>query len=116
MEKHNTGAATLLIHILANIATNMLVSRTVLGFVPALLKTKVAIILAMLYFESAAAIVKPPRSSMITGVHMAANTKPAAALEPSLLGGSTSLRTTLRVTARKGTSSEVTKSGIACDY
>ena len=74
IEKHSTGAATLLIHILANIATNILVRRTVLGFVPALLRTKVAIILAMLYLESAAAIVKPPRSSMITGVHMAANT------------------------------------------
>lgn len=74
IEKHSTGAATLLIHILANIATNILVRRTVLGFVPALLRTNVAIILAMLYLESAAAIVKPPRSSIITGVHMAANT------------------------------------------
>ena len=74
IEKHNTGAATLLIHILANIATNMLVRSTVLGFVPALLRTNVAIILAMLYLDSAAAIVKPPRSSMITGVHMAAKT------------------------------------------
>jgi hypothetical protein len=74
IEKHSTGAATLLIHILANMATNILVRRTVLGFVPALLRTKVAIILAMLYLESAAAIVKPPRSSMMTGVHIAANT------------------------------------------
>ena len=74
MEKHNTGAATLLIHILANIATNMLTRRTVLGFVPALLRTKVAIIFAMLYFESAAAIVKPPRRSIITGVHIAEKT------------------------------------------
>jgi hypothetical protein len=64
----------LLIHMLANMATNMLVSRTVLGFVPALLNTKVAIIFAMLYFERAAAIVKPPRSSIMTGVHMAAKT------------------------------------------
>jgi hypothetical protein len=74
IEKHRTGAATLLIHMLANMATNMLVSRTVLGFVPALLNTKVAIIFAMLYFERAAAIVKPPRSSIMTGVHMAAKT------------------------------------------
>ena len=74
IEKHSTGAATLLIHILANIATNMLVKRTVLGFVPALLRTKVAIIFAMLYFESAAAIVNPPRSNIMTGVHMAAKT------------------------------------------
>ena len=74
IEKQRTGAATLLIHILANMATNMLVRSTVRGFVPALLRTKVAIILAMLYLESAAAIVKPPRSSIITGVHIAAKT------------------------------------------
>jgi hypothetical protein len=71
MLKQRTGAATLLIHMLANIATPMLVNNTVRGFVPALLKTKVAIILAMLYFDSAAAIVKPPSRSIITGVHMA---------------------------------------------
>ena len=74
MLKHNTGAATLLIHILAKVATPMLVSNTVLGFVPALESTKVAIIFAMLYLLKAAAIVKPPRSSMITGVHMEAKT------------------------------------------
>ena len=70
--KQSTGAATLLIHMLANIATPMHVSRTVLGLVPALLKVKVAIIFAMLYLLSAAAMVKPPSKSMITGVHMAA--------------------------------------------
>lgn len=70
--KHSTGAATLLIHILANIATPILVNSTVRGLVPALLRTKVAIILAILYFDNAAAIVKPPRRSMMTGVHMAA--------------------------------------------
>jgi hypothetical protein len=59
---------------LANIATNILATRTVLGFVPALLSTKVAIILAILYFDKAAAMVNPPRRSMITGVHMAAKT------------------------------------------
>jgi hypothetical protein len=74
IEKHNTGAATLLIHILANMATNILVSKTVLGFVPALLRTKVAIILAILYLDRAAAMVKPPRRSMMTGVHMAEKT------------------------------------------
>ena len=74
IEKQSTGAATLLIHILANMATNMLTNKTVLGFVPALLRTKVAIILAILYFDSAAAIVKPPNSSMMTGVHMAEKT------------------------------------------
>ena len=73
MEKHRTGAATLLIHMLANIATNMVVNRTVLALVPALLSTKVAILFAMLYFDRAAAMVKPPRSNMMTGSHIAAN-------------------------------------------
>jgi hypothetical protein len=71
MEKHNTGAATLLIHMLAKAATNMLVTRTVRGLVPALLRTNVAIRLAISYFDSAAAMVKPPSRSMMTGVHMA---------------------------------------------
>ena len=78
MEKQSTGAATLLIHILANMATNMLVMRTLRGFVPALLSTKVAIIFAMLYLLSAAAIVKPPRRSMMTGDHMALKSYEAA--------------------------------------
>ena len=73
MLKQSTGAATLLIHILANVATPILVKSTVRGFVPALLRTNVAIIFAMLYFDNAAAIVKPPSKSMMTGVHMAAN-------------------------------------------
>ncbi len=47
MEKHSTGEATLLIHMLKIIATNILVIRTVRGRVPALLRTKVAIIFAM---------------------------------------------------------------------
>jgi hypothetical protein len=81
MEKHKTGAATLLIHILANAATNMLVTRTVLGLVPALLRTKVAILFAISYFDNAAAMVKPPRRSIITGVHMAANIYLVASLE-----------------------------------
>ncbi len=70
--KQSTGAATFEIHILAKVATPILVSRTVLGFVPALLNTNVAIILAMLYLLKAAAIVKPPSRSMMTGVHIAA--------------------------------------------
>lgn len=72
MLKHKTGAATLLIHILANMATPMQVKSTFRGLVPALLKVKVAIIFAMLYLLSAAAMVKPPSNNMITGVHIAA--------------------------------------------
>lgn len=74
IEKHKTGAATLLIHILATIATNMLVMSTVRGLVPALLRTKVAMSLAIWYLDKAAAIVKPPSNNMMTGVHIAANT------------------------------------------
>ena len=55
-------------------ATNIDVNKTVLGLVPALLSTNVAMILAMLYFDSAAAMVKPPSNSMMTGVHIAAKT------------------------------------------
>ena len=72
IEKQSTGEATLLIHMLKIMATNILVIRTVLGRVPALLRTNVAIIFAMWNFESAAAMVNPPNSNMMTGVHMAA--------------------------------------------
>lgn len=111
IEKHKTGAATLLIHILATNATNILVSKTVRGRVPALLRTKVAISFAIEYFERAAARVKPPSSSMMTGVHMAANTYFVALLASSRRCDS-SERTTRRMTARNGTRSPVTNSGI----
>lgn len=71
IEKHSTGAATLLIHILANAATNIFVTSTVLGLVPALLNTRVAILFAMSYLDRAAATVNPPSKSMMTGVHIA---------------------------------------------
>lgn len=58
---------------LANAATNMFVTSTVRGLVPALLKTNVAILFAMSYLDNAAATVKPPNKSMMTGVHMALN-------------------------------------------
>lgn len=114
MEKHKTGAATLLIHILAIIATNMFVTRTVRGLVPALLRTKVAMSFAMWNLDSAAAIVKPPKSSTITGVHIAAKTCPAASLASSRRCGFWSDRITRRTTTKKGTRSAVTKSGMTC--
>ena len=94
MEKHKTGAATLLIHMLATMATNMFVIKTVRGRVPALLRTKVASNFAMSYLDKAAAIAKPPRSSMMTGVHMAAKMYVAAALESNRWRGLSSSRTT----------------------
>lgn len=84
MEKHKTGAATLLTSILAKAATNIFATRTVLGFVPALLRTNVAIRLSILVLDRAAATVKPPSSSMITGVHIAEKTYAVAAFESSL--------------------------------
>lgn len=114
IEKHKTGAATLLIHMLAIIATNMFVTRTVRGLVPALLRTNVAIIFAILYLENAAAIVKPPKSSTMTGVHMAAKIWPAASLASSRRCGFSSDRITRRITTKKGTRSAVTKSGMTC--
>lgn len=83
MEKHNTGAATLLMSMLAKAATSMFAMSTVLGFVPALLRTKVAIRLSILVLDSAAASVKPPSNNMMTGVHMAAKMYAVAFLEPS---------------------------------
>lgn len=114
MEKHKTGAATLLIHILAIMATNMLTMRTVRGRVPALLRTKVANILAMWYFESAAAMVKPPRRSMMTGVHMDAKIYIVAFFASSRLYGFSSDLETRKVTARNGTKRAVTNSGRTC--
>lgn len=83
IDRHRTGAATLLIHMLAKAATNMFVTRTVLGLVPALLRTNVAILFAISYFESAAATVKPPSRRRMTGVHIAATMYLVAALASS---------------------------------
>jgi len=114
MEKQRTGAATLLMSMLAKAATNMLATRTVLGTVPALLRMKVAKRLSSLHLESAAARVKPPRRSMITGLHIAEKTNLAASGEARRPCGLLLLRTTLRTTARNGIMSEVTNRGIAC--
>lgn len=113
IEKQSTGAATLLISILANAATNMLAKITVRGCVPALLSTKVARCLSIRHLDNAAASVKPPRSSMMTGVHMAAKMYLAASFAPRRTEGSTSEWTTRRTTQRKGIVKEVTNKGMA---
>lgn len=112
MEKQSTGAATLLIHILANAATNIFVTRTVLGFVPALLNTRVAILFAISYLDKAAATVKPPSRSMITGVHIAEKMYFVAAAASSLWCGFSSDLTTRNITHRNGINKDVTNSGI----
>jgi hypothetical protein len=50
----------------------------------------------------------------MTGVHIALKTYEAACLDSRHLWGAVSLRTTLKVTARKGTRREVTNRGITC--
>lgn len=98
---------------LANAATSMVARITVLGVVPALLNTKVAMRLSIVHLDSAAARVKPPNRSMMTGVHIAANMYAVAFFESSLSCGGSSETTTLRRTQRKGIMRDVTNNGIA---
>ena len=112
MEKQRTGEATLLIHMLRIRATNMLVMSTVRGRVPALLRTSVARYLAIWNLDNAAAMVKPPSRSMMTGVHIDAKTYFAASRGANLVCGFSSSRTTWRTTARNGTNIPVTKRGM----
>jgi hypothetical protein len=101
---------------LAKAATNIFVTRTTRGFVPALLRTKVAILFAISYFDSAAAIAKPPSRSIMVGVHIAANIYLVASLVLSRRCSLSSERTTLKMTQRNGTSNAVTNRGIALKY
>lgn len=71
--KHNVGAATLLIHMLAKQLTPMKAKSTVLGLVPARLKTLVIITRSMFVFDSAEEIVKPPMRSIIVGENITEN-------------------------------------------
>jgi len=96
------------------IATNKFVIRTVRGRVPALLRTKVAIIFAMWNLDNAAAMVKPPSSSMITGVHIEAKMYFAASAGSSRGCGFWSDLTIWSTTTNKGTRSAVTKRGMTC--
>ena len=64
-----------LIHMLAKHATPMTASSTTLGRVPAKLSTRVINTRSMFVFESAAAIVNPPMSSMMVGENITENTQ-----------------------------------------
>lgn len=67
--KHSTGAATLEIHMLENVAMNIEARTTWRGrLTRAMMLTAAAF--AMKCFDSAAAIAKPPSSSMITDENM----------------------------------------------
>lgn len=108
-EKQRTGAATLLIHMLANVATNMFTNNTRLGFVPALDNTKVAIDLAMPYLLNAPAIANPPNNNMMTGENMAAKTRLVAS---GAVNRSSFSRITRSMTTKRGTNKAVTNNGI----
>jgi hypothetical protein len=66
----------------------------------------------MSYLESAAATAKPPRSNMMTGVHIAEMMYFVAALASNRTCGFSSDLTTLRTTQRNGMSKDVTKRGM----
>lgn len=92
----------------------MFTRRTTCGLVPALLKTNIAIRRAMSYLDKAAAIVNPPSSSIMTGVHIDANTTLVASFGPKRLWGLSSDLIIRSITTKKGTRRDVTKSGITC--
>lgn len=68
--KHSVGAATLLIHMLAKQDTPINESSTVLGRVPAKLRTRVISTRSILVLLNADAIVNPPMRSMMVGENM----------------------------------------------
>jgi hypothetical protein len=112
IEKHKTGAATLEIHMLAIMATNMFMRRTLRALVPAFERMYVAIDCAMSNFDRAAAMVNPPRRSMMTGVHIAEKIYFVAAGAGRRTWSLSSVRTTRRRTHSIGTKRDVTKRGI----
>jgi hypothetical protein len=121
----------LLIHILANVATNMSTSKTTLGRVPAAFKIRVAVMTSRRVFDNTAAMVKPPIRSMIVGenicekmylsservsctVHRSTSTHLVASDAVMRRSASLSVRNTRKNTTSSGTESEVTNNGIAC--
>lgn len=70
--------------------------------------------LSILHLDRAAARVKPPIKSIITGDHMEEKMAAVASLAVRRFGGllGSSSRTTLRTTAKKGMKRDVTKRGI----
>lgn len=107
------GAATLLIHILANVATDINTSRTTLGFEPAAFKIRVAVMTSSRVFESTAAIVKPPIRSIMVGENIWEKMYLVASAALSLSSSPSDERRTRRVTVKKGTARDVTNKGIA---
>lgn len=115
---------------LAKHDTAIKAKRTVLGFEPAMLNSRVINIRSIFVLLNAAEMVKPPMRSMIVGENITENTclgwrtsttRSDRASVTYLVasgvdngtGSSPSERMTLKTTKRNGTSVDVTKSGIA---
>jgi len=130
--KHNVGAATLLIHILAKHDTPINESNTVLGLVPARLNTRVISTRSMLVLLRADAIVNPPIKSMIVGenitekIYLESDEHPESSKGEGYTHFVASLvfnrsyfpsadRIVRNTASRKGTKIDVTNRGIACD-
>ena len=94
----------------ANNATPIIVNKTTEGFVPAFDKIQVEMTLAILYFDKAAAKVKPPNNNKITEFHivdkMNLDEDTASINEPS------SFFNTCNTTIKIGIKSDVTNNGI----
>jgi hypothetical protein len=90
----------------------MLTRSTLRGFVPALDRIYVAMDFAIPYFERAAAMAKPPRRSIMTGVHIALKMYFVAAGALRRTWCLSSVRRTRRRTHNIGTRRDVTNSGM----
>mmetsp|Transcript_43974 Transcript_43974/g.71541 ORF Transcript_43974/g.71541 Transcript_43974/m.71541 type:complete len:239 (+) Transcript_43974:1109-1825(+) len=111
-DTHNTGAATLDIHMDKKTAMSIIVNNINMGCDPALDKTKTASLLSKSYLLRAEAIVKPPNTNMITGSIIRPNMNLAASLTGIMSVESGNKRTPRTVT-RTGIMILVTYSGNA---
>ena len=84
-EKHSTGAATLVIHMEANVATSILAISTYCGLEDTLDSTQVAMRLAMKCLVKALAMAKPPSSSMMVCASVTALSSAAVPLCKTLI-------------------------------
>ena len=107
------GAATLLIHMLANVAIHIKVSKTTLGLDPAALRTLEAVMTSSLVLERTAAIVKPPSKSPMVGENMTEKMYLLASLAGILSSLPSVVRSTPSATVKKGTKKLVTNNGMA---
>mmetsp|Transcript_2262 Transcript_2262/g.6643 ORF Transcript_2262/g.6643 Transcript_2262/m.6643 type:complete len:222 (+) Transcript_2262:954-1619(+) len=111
MLKHNTGAATLEIHMLLTVAMVIEARRTHDPFRPTCWSTIMARRLAMRCLERADAMVKPPSNSITVWLKITLKTLFIACCAGN--GSPSGELTARRVTTKKGMAMEVTYSGMA---